>query len=160
MLAAHDADGGAAATGPKLIYEDGALQHAGMYWEPELPRGAGGRATSSRACRARSPRRTKLARSRRCTGACLLVGRPEFEAVGGFDPAYILGDFEDSDLCIRLQESGRPCRYEPAAELVHLERQSLGARSDAVAGDGAPGLQPVAVHAPLGRSGRSLMADS
>ena len=55
----------------------------------------------------------------------MLVGRDEFNGVGGFDPAYVLGDYEDSDLCLRLQESGRQCRYVPAAELYHLERQSF-----------------------------------
>ena len=136
MVAAHNEGGGAAATGAKLLYEDGALQHAGMYWERDRASGdwrtlhfhKGMPGTFAAANEARPVPAL--------TGACLLVGRSEYEAVGGFDPAYVLGDFEDSDLCIRLQESGRPCRYEPAAELVHLERQSFGPRSDALAGDG------------------------
>ena len=136
MIAAHRADGGAAATGPKLLYEDGALQHAGMYWERERASGDWRTLHFHKGMPGTLPAANEARDVPALTGACLLVGRSEFQAVGGFDPAYVLGGFEDSDLCMRLRQSGRPCRYEPAAELVHLEAQSFAARSDALAGDG------------------------
>ena len=136
MLAAHRADGGAAATGPKLLYEDGALQHAGMHFERERASGDWRTLHFHKGMPGTLPAANEARVVPALTGACLLVGRAEFQAVGGFDPAYVLGGFEDSDLCMRLQESGRQCRYEPGAELVHLERQSFASRSDALAGDG------------------------
>ena len=39
-------------------------------------------------------------------GACQLVRREDFEAVGGFDEGYFYGP-EDVDLCLRLREGGR-----------------------------------------------------
>ena len=34
------------------------------------------------------------------------------------------GDYEDSDLCLRIGRAGYDCWYLPAAELYHLEGQS------------------------------------
>ena len=42
----------------------------------------------------------------------------------GFDEAYVLGDFEDTDLCMRLQARGYRCAVDPEVRLFHLERQS------------------------------------
>jgi hypothetical protein len=53
-------------------------------------------------------------------GACLLVRRRAFDEVGGFDPAYGLGYFEDADLCLTLTASGYRCVYEPASRVTHL----------------------------------------
>ena len=44
--------------------------------------------------------------------------------IGGFDDGYILGDFEDSDLCLRVQDLGYRCAIDPAVRMFHLERQS------------------------------------
>jgi GT2 family glycosyltransferase len=59
------------------------------------------------------------------TGAALAVRRGAFEQAGGFCTDYIVGDFEDSDLCLRLRAAGGEIAYEPAAELFHFERQSI-----------------------------------
>jgi GT2 family glycosyltransferase len=52
--------------------------------------------------------------------------------VGGLSEDYIIGDFEDSDLCLRLREVGRRNWLVPRVTLYHLERQS-----QAVAGNPA-----------------------
>jgi GT2 family glycosyltransferase len=59
------------------------------------------------------------------TGACLLVRRGDFESAGGWDTGYLIGDFEDSDLCLKLRESGMKILYNPLVQLTHLERQSF-----------------------------------
>jgi GT2 family glycosyltransferase len=36
----------------------------------------------------------------------------------------VIGDFEDSDLCLKLAERGKYCVVDPGVELFHLERKS------------------------------------
>jgi len=59
------------------------------------------------------------------TGAALCVRRDAFEAVGGFTTDYVVGDYEDSDLCLKLRALGGDIAYVPRAELYHFERQSI-----------------------------------
>jgi GT2 family glycosyltransferase len=58
------------------------------------------------------------------TGACLMISHELYKQVGGFHSAYVQGDFEDSDLCLRLSKAGRDNWYLPAVALYHLEAQS------------------------------------
>jgi GT2 family glycosyltransferase len=58
------------------------------------------------------------------TGACLMIAKDVFEHSGGFPDVYVQGDFEDSELCLRLIEEGRENWYLPEVELYHLEGQS------------------------------------
>ena len=53
------------------------------------------------------------------SAACLLVRREEFADVGGFDPAYGIGYFEDVDLSFKLKERGLKTIYEPRSRVVH-----------------------------------------
>ena len=52
--------------------------------------------------------------------AALLVRRSDFEAVGGFDPAFFPAWFEDVDLSAKLLARGRRIRYVPAASATHV----------------------------------------
>jgi O-antigen biosynthesis protein len=45
--------------------------------------------------------------------------------VGGFSTDYVIGDYEDSDLCLKLRARGGEIGYVPGAELYHFERQSI-----------------------------------
>lgn len=40
------------------------------------------------------------------TGACLMTRRNLFNRLGGFDPAYGLGTFEDVDFCLKIRREG------------------------------------------------------
>lgn len=40
------------------------------------------------------------------TGACLMIRRQLFSRVGGFDPVYGMGTYEDADLCLKARSSG------------------------------------------------------
>ena len=51
-------------------------------------------------------------------GASMLVRRPPFDAVGGFDERYFLY-WEDADLCRRLRDAGWTTRYVPGAIVAH-----------------------------------------
>jgi GT2 family glycosyltransferase len=57
------------------------------------------------------------------SGACLLVRRGAFEAVGGFDEGFFLY-CEDTDLCVRLAAAGGGVRYIPGATAQHIEGSS------------------------------------
>jgi N-acetylglucosaminyl-diphospho-decaprenol L-rhamnosyltransferase len=57
------------------------------------------------------------------SGACFLVRREAFEAVGGFDESYFMYA-EDVDLCWRLCGAGWTVAYAPTAEVTHLQGRS------------------------------------
>ena len=112
------------AAGPKLLFDDGSIQHAGLFFERDdegiwfnrhyhkgMPRGWAEAAT-----RRRVPG---------VTGAALLVRRALFERLGGVCEDYIIGDYEDSDLCLRIRAAGSAILYVPEAELFHFERRSI-----------------------------------
>jgi N-acetylglucosaminyl-diphospho-decaprenol L-rhamnosyltransferase len=52
-------------------------------------------------------------------GAVLLVRRPAFEAVGGFDGDFFMFN-EEVDLCYRLTQTGWRILFCPAAEFTHV----------------------------------------
>ncbi len=112
-LQAGLAQRGAGAAGPKLLFDDGSIQHAGLYFEQD-----GDGVWSNR-----HYHKGMLVPG--VTGAALLVGRPLFERVGGVCEDYIIGDYEDSDLCLRLRAAGAAIAYVPEAELYHFERRSI-----------------------------------
>jgi GT2 family glycosyltransferase len=68
------------------------------------------------------------------SGACMLVRRDAFEAIGGFDEGFFLY-CEDTDICKRLADAGWATRFEPAAVAWHEE------------GSSAPRSALLAVHA-------------
>jgi GT2 family glycosyltransferase len=113
-----------AAVGPRLVFEDGTIQHAGLLFRQDDE----GIWYNDHYCKGFPRGHAQAARARRVpgvTGAALLARRAAFEAVGGFCTDYIVGDFEDSDLCLKLRAAGGEIAYEPAAELFHFERQSI-----------------------------------
>ena len=59
------------------------------------------------------------------TGACMALRRSDYDQVGGWDTGFLIGDFEDSDLCLKLRQAGLSSAYLPSVELTHLERQSF-----------------------------------
>lgn len=59
------------------------------------------------------------------TGACMAIRAKDLDSVGGWDTGYLVGDFEDSDLCLKITTKGLKVVYDPRVELTHLERQSF-----------------------------------
>ena len=112
------------AIGPALLFEDGSLQHRGMYFRrlPEFGNWFFGQ-HHDKGMRP-SAAGQGIQRCLSITGACMLMRRALAEQLGGFDEAYIIGDFEDSDLCLRLDELGLACAVDPEVHLFHLERKS------------------------------------
>ena len=56
--------------------------------------------------------------------------RALFDELGGFDESYVIGDYEDSDLCLKVRRAGFGIVYAPSVALYHLERQSISRSVD------------------------------
>ena len=109
--------------GPLLLFEDGSVQHQGMYFKA-LDEFGGWSFGHHEAKGRRYSDGPGLRRSIAITGACMLMRRMLARDIGGFDEAYVIGDFEDSDLCFRLRWLGLACAVDPDVRLYHLERKS------------------------------------
>lgn len=104
---------------PKLLYEDGSIQQAGLTFDRTVHE-----VWSMKHRLGGLPRRHPAAAEARqvaaASGACLMIERSLFERVGGLRDRFIAGDLEDVDLCLRSQVEGRSTWYRPEAELYHL----------------------------------------
>jgi O-antigen biosynthesis protein len=110
--------------GPKLLYPDGRVQSAGSVIGP------GGIVGHLLRFTARDDPgylgQLGLTRSLSAiTGACLALRREVFEEVGGFDEALAV-TFNDTDLCLRLQDYGYRVVWTPDAVLTHWESATRG----------------------------------
>jgi GT2 family glycosyltransferase len=114
------------AVGPKLLYADGSIQHVGMRFK-RFSDGLWRNFHDWKGFARHFPPATVERRVDALTGACLVIRKRNFVAVGGFSTDYIGGDFEDSDLCLTLTARGGEMVCVPQAELYHFERQSIGA---------------------------------
>lgn len=124
MTTFFDATPGIGALAPKLLYEDDSLQHAGM-WFLKAPGADVWENMHYFKGLARATPAANVARPvPAVTGACLLIDRETYDHCGGLSGRYVQGDYEDSDLCLRLRELGLESWYLPDAELYHLEAQS------------------------------------
>ncbi len=121
------------AIGPKLLFEDGSLQHAGLYFGRDQ-RGI----WLNHHFHKGMPGDYRPAQQTRdvpgVTGACLVSRRETYERVCGFTEDYVIGDYEDSDLCLKIRRLGLQIAYEPAACLYHLERRSIRRSQDYMRG--------------------------
>jgi GT2 family glycosyltransferase len=118
---------GVALAGPRLLFPDGTIQHAGVgflrnalgvmpqhvfhHQDGMLPAVRG---VYELDC---------------VTGACLVIRREVFEQLGGFDEGYRNG-LEDVDLCLRARMAGHRVVYRGDIAFVHAEGASRGAGSD------------------------------
>lgn len=121
LAAAARKAGGA---GPKLLFDDGSIQHAGLTFACDIDGLWYNRHYFKGMPRGHAPANV-MRQVPGVTGAALMVRRPLFEAVDGFTEDYVVGDYEDSDLCLKLRRAGAAITYEPAAELWHFERRSI-----------------------------------
>lgn len=120
----HDSRPDPGAVGPKLVYEDESLQHAGMYFD----RPAGSRVWFNEHYYKGLHRSFPAANVSRpvpaVSAACLMMRTELYRHMGGLRGIFVQGDHEDSDLCLRLRELGHEIWYAADVELYHLEGQS------------------------------------
>jgi GT2 family glycosyltransferase len=124
MLGAIERDPGIGIVGARLFYPNGSIQHDGMsfQWEPSWnaflnkhPR-SGMEASSGSSAGKNHPA---------VSAACLLIRRSTYDSVGGLDEGFLIGDFEDSDLCLKVKQQGLRIICLSDLNLTHLERQSF-----------------------------------
>ena len=115
-----------AAVGGKLYYADNSIQHAGIVIGLGAHRAAGHThykddkmhlGYMGRLCYAQDVTAV--------TGACLLVGRQQYDEVGGLDEAFSVA-FNDVDFCLKLRRAGYLNVFTPFCELFHYESKSRG----------------------------------
>lgn len=113
------------AVGPRLVFADGSIQHAGIEFIRREELGIWANHHPYMGLDPTLDPAHELTIVPAVTGACLAIRRNDFELVGGWDTGYLIGDFEDSDLCLKLQAEGFKVAYLPTVQLTHLERQSF-----------------------------------
>lgn len=111
------------AVGGLLVFEDGSVQHEGMRFEP-IPVMGGYHFPIHTRKGWRPKPGMGLARTGLITGACMVMDTDIARRLGGFDEAYVIGDFEDTDLCAKLRTMGKTCAVDHDVTLYHLERRS------------------------------------
>lgn len=120
------------AVGPKILNPDGSVYPSARTF-PDLVQAMGHGLLGQVAPDNPFTRRYRLmdwdhaapARVDWVSGACFLIRREAWDALGGFDPAYFMY-LEDVDLCWRLRQRGWSAGYEPAAGVVHVQGVSAG----------------------------------
>jgi len=138
LLDAAERNPTAGALGPALLNEDGTVYPSAREL-PSLTQGAGhavlGRVWPGNPWTRAYQRRQETVGAERIagwlSGACLLLRRDAFEAVGGFDDDYFMF-FEDVDLGERLALAGRPNLYVPSARVTHVGGVSWKAKPAAM----------------------------
>jgi ADP-heptose:LPS heptosyltransferase/GT2 family glycosyltransferase len=115
--------------GPYLLYPDRSVQHAGLFLS-----GPGTARHAFRFTREDDPGYFGLALTQRdmigVTGACMMMRREVFDALGGFNPAHSVIN-NDLDFCLRCHDVGLSVVYTPHTRLVHHELASRERLPDA-----------------------------
>ncbi len=116
--------GDVGAVGAMLYYADGTVQHAGV----TVGLGSVAGHPNRYVRRGDSGYFGRLLYAQNLsavTGACLMMPRAVWDAVGGLDEGYAVA-YNDVDLCLRIREAGYLIVWTPHAELYHCEYKSRG----------------------------------
>jgi GT2 family glycosyltransferase len=112
------------ALAPKLLFEDDTIQHAGMYFHYDGLSDEWTNRHYFKGFERGLPEANITREVPAVTGACMMVSRALYQQYEGFRSCYVQGDYEDSDLCLRLRAGGRHNWYLAPVEMYHLQGQS------------------------------------
>jgi GT2 family glycosyltransferase len=126
--------------GPRIHNTDGTVQQSARRF-PDLTTAIAGRSSwltrvvpGNPLSKHNLPMQGSAALTRRevdwVSGACMLVRRAAFEAVGGMDEGFFLY-WEDADFCHRLKQAGYRTIYCPDAVATHIGGRSSRHAADA-----------------------------
>jgi GT2 family glycosyltransferase len=124
LVAAYDALPEAGAVGPKLLYDDDSIQHAGVEFRRDPASGAWQLTHAFKGLHRDFDRATESHPAPALSGACLLTEASLYRELGGLSADYVKGGYEDADFCMRLHERGLETWYVSEVELYHLEGRS------------------------------------
>jgi len=121
LAGALDADPTVAVAGCKIYEPDGrTLQHAGAVVHSNLTTAHFGRGEPDTG-QYNQPIDTDYV-----TGAVLAVRARVYRRLGGLDPGYHPGYYEETELCLRARQTGYRVVYIPTARALHHESASSG----------------------------------
>ncbi len=112
----------AGAVGAKLLYPDGRLQEAGgvVFQDGSAAKFGYGSADPE------APVFSFLRPVDYVSAALLATPRATFMDMGGLDPAYGFGYYDDTDYAFKLRQRGCDVYFQPESAIVHLEGGSAG----------------------------------
>ncbi len=116
--------------GVKLLYEDGTIQHAGMVFGP-MPNTDDCPFHAYVQLPADFPYVNLRRQFQFVTGACLAIRSHLFRQIGGFDEEYEFG-WEDTDLCMKVNQTGKQVIYNPKSVLYHFESGTKKLKEDSM----------------------------
>ncbi len=121
LIAGLEVHPGLAVAGCKIFDPDRVtIQHAGGVLHPSLITSHLGRGETDRG------QYDQPAEVDYVTGAALLVRRQVWDELGGLNPGYRPGYYEETELCLRARKRGHRVMILPAARAVHHESVSSG----------------------------------
>lgn len=118
----------AGAVGGRLLYADGRLQEAGCLVFSDGSAAKFGYGDPD----ADAPLYGYVREVDYVSGALLLTPQRLFDDLGGLDPRYGFGFYDDDDYCFAVRAAGRRVYYQPESVIVHVEGGSTG--TDVLAG--------------------------
>ncbi|MFG1401039.1 glycosyltransferase family 2 protein [Xanthobacter sediminis] len=130
LICRRDGAADTGVVGAKLLFPDRSIQHAGViaglfryaaHWFAHCPHWA-------RGYEGRLLTRQNLSS---VTGACLLIRKDVWDAIGPLDEVRFAEDCNDIDLCLRARRGGYGVVETPHALLIHHESASRGRRRTA-----------------------------
>ena len=121
------------ALGARLLFDNGAIQHCGIEFvtEPDLDGDLSWVWLNEHPLKGVNTgysrqQQLELQEVEAISGACLMLRTDLYRKLQGLSSHYVVGDFEDSDLCLKIRSMGLPILVDLAALFHHLERQSVG----------------------------------
>lgn len=117
--------------GGRLLYPEGSIQHLGLSWRKSHQfSGIYENFHPYKGASTLLAPQYSIFDCHAVTGACLMMRKNEFASLGMFSSGYVRGDYEDSDLCLRVRrELDKKVACDCRVSLVHFENSSYPSQS-------------------------------
>ncbi|HWW19914.1 MAG TPA: glycosyltransferase family 2 protein, partial [Steroidobacteraceae bacterium] len=113
----------------RLLSEDGSIRHEGYRYRPMREFGNWQYPDHLNEGRRPEPK-IGLHRCDAVAHGCMLMRRSLALKLGGFDESYLAGEFEDSDLCLKVRARELTCAVDDEVELYQLQSPRHSASTD------------------------------